>query len=294
MSRQRAGRLLQRLLHPPKWVLFALPPLSFGALAFIFVSGRDESEAAYGIYGLSAYSLAILCAAAPGLVRRLTAAFRGSRLARSELGGRYLHDLSFRGSVGIYQGMTVNFLYCIFRVYAGLRYASVWFLSMAAYYLLLGALRAFLVVCWRRRTPAVETRCYRRTAWLLFLLNIPMGGMIVQMVLSSAGYSYPGHIIYLSALYTFYAIVLALRNLVRYRRLGSPILSAAKVLNLVSALMSVLGLQTAMLAQFSENGEAYRRLMNAITGAFVYAIVILIAVFMLLRSRRLRKEGGAA
>ena len=162
--------------------------------------------------------------------------------------------------------------------------------SMSAYYLALGVLRAYLVVGYRRRTPARECRCYRRTAWLLFLLNIPMGGMIVLMVRTNSGFSYPGYVIYLSALYTFYTMITSVLNLIKFRRLGSPILSAAKVLNFVAARMSILGLQTAMIARFSARGEGYRRMMNAITGGFVYGIVVLIAVYMLFHSRTLRKK----
>ena len=131
--------------------------------------------------------------------------------------------------------------------------------------------------------------CYRRTAWLLFLLNIPMGGMIVLMVLTDSGYSYPGYVIYLSALYTFYTIILAIVNLVKFRKLGSPILSAAKVLNFVAALMSLLGLQTAMISQFSTEGENFRRMMNTITGSGVWFAVILTAVYMLLHSRKMKE-----
>ena len=43
---------------------------------------------------------------------------------------------------------------------AAIHYASVWFLSMAVYYLVLGGLRAYLIVCYRRRTPDLERRCY--------------------------------------------------------------------------------------------------------------------------------------
>ena len=95
---------------------------------------------------------------------------------------------------------------------AAIRYASVWFLSMVVYYLVLGGLRAYLIVCYRRRTLELERRCYHATAWLLFLLNIPMGGMIVLMVRTDSGFSYPGYIIYLSALYTFYPIISPLRE----------------------------------------------------------------------------------
>ena len=119
-----------------------------------------------------------------------------------------------------------------------------------------------------------------------------MGGMIALMVRTNSGYSYPGTIIYLSALYTFYAMGLSIVNLVRFRRLGSPILSAAKVLSFIAALMSVLGLQTAMIAQFSAGNDGYRRMMNTITGSCVYGAVIVIAVCMLLHSRAIGKESA--
>ena len=52
-----------------------------------------------------------------------------------------------------------------------------------------------------------------------------------------------------------------------------------------------------MITRFSENGESYRKIKNAITGGFVYGMVILIAVIMLLynikherRWKRLKKS----
>lgn len=124
----------------------------------------------------------------------------------------------------------------------------------------------------------------------MFLLNIPMGGMILLMVKTNSGFSYPGYIIYLSALYTFYTMGMSINNLVKYRKLGSPILSAAKVLNFVSAMMSVLGLQTAMISAFSEGEEEFRRLMNTITGGFVYGAVAVTAVYMIVRESMQRKK----
>lgn len=284
----------QKLLHPSKWVLIFVPPLSFAALIFIFATQTTRSASAYMIYCMSAYSLTIWLAALPRLIKVMKTAIMTSRFMRkvssSKITGRYLNDLAFRGNVSIYQGMAVNAFYVVFRIVAGIRYASVWFISMAVYYLVLGCLRAYLIVCYRRRDPELEHRCYHTTAWLLFLLNVPMGGMIVLMVRTNSAFSYPGSIIYLSALYTFYTMVTSVLNLVKFRKLGSPILSAAKVLNFIAAMMSILGLQTAMISRFSENGESYRKMMNAITGGFVYGIVILIAVIMLLHSRKTRKK----
>lgn len=289
-----ARKLLQKLLHPPGWVLIFVPLLSFAALAAVFIRQCPENILVYLIYSLSAYSLTIWLAALPGLTKRAKSAMMGSKLMRkaaaSPIMGRYFKDLAFRGSISIYQGIAVNLFYVAFRIMAAIRYASVWFLSMAVYYLVLGGLRAYLIICYRRRTPELERRCYHTTAWFLFLLNIPMGGMIVLMVRTDSEFSYPGYVIYLSALYTFYTMITSAINLIRFRRLGSPILSAAKVLNFVAAMMSILGLQTAMISRFSENGEDYRKMMNAITGGFVYGIVILIAIYMLLHGRYLRKK----
>ena len=94
----------------------------------------------------------------------------------------------------------------------------------------------------------------------------------------------------MSAFYTFYTMVISVLNLVKFRKLGSPILSVAKVLNFIAAMMSILGLQTAMISRFSENGEAYRKMMNTITGGFVYGIVIVIAITMLLHSKKSQKK----
>lgn len=291
---KHAKVILKKMVHPPKWVLFLIPVVSYAALIFIFAAGKTESALACPVYSMSAYSLVILLAAVPAFAAKMKASVWNGRLMRkiagTGLGRKYLNDLAFRGGLSIYQGMAVNFFYVIFRIIAGIRYRSVWFISMAVYHLVLGGMRAFLGFNFRRHDEKQEIRCYRRVAWLLFLLNIPMGGMIVLMVQTNSGFSYPGYVIYLSALYTFYAMAMSIVNVVKFRALGSPILSAAKVLNFVSAMMSILGLQTAMIARFSQNGESYRKIMNAITGGFVWGIVILVAIYMLLRSKKAEKE----
>ena len=286
---KKALEVLQKILHPPKWALFFAPPVVFAALIYIFLTGQNNSTPAYVIYGMSAYCLAVLVLPLPRLIRNAKASVM-RRINRTAFGGRYVNDLAFRGSVSIYQGMTVNFLYVLFRIVVGIRYASVWFISMAVYYLVLGVLRLSLILSYHQKVNIDELRCYRRTAWLIFLLNIPMGGMITLMVLTNSGYSYPGYVIYLSAMYTFYTMVTSVINLVRFRRLGSPILSAAKVLNFIAALVSILGLQTAMIAQFSVESDSFRKTMNAITGGVIWLCVILTAVYMLRRSRKMQSE----
>lgn len=289
-----AKMIFEKLLRPPLPLLILIPLLSFAALIFIFVSGSTDGASAYGIYCMSAYSLTVWVIALPKLVRRMHTAFDNSkavqRLIRTEIVTKYLNDPEFRGSVGIFQSMTVNFLYVIFRIAVGISCASMWFIFMAVYYSVLGGLRAYLLICSRKRTPETERRCCRRTAQMPFLLNIPMGIMIMLTVFTDSGYSYPGYVIYLSAIYAFYAMAASAVNLVKFRRHGGPFLSAAGVLNFVSAMMSILGLQTAMLSRFSEDGEEICRTMNAVTGGFVCTAVVVIAVYMLMHSKKTERE----
>ena len=294
---ETARMILRKLLHPPKAILYLLPPPVFAALIFIFATDQNRSGLAYPIYSMSAYSLVILLAAVPGAIKKLRARLwsseRMQRVASTGIAGRYLSDLRFRGELSIWQGLAVNILYAVFRTITGICYRSVWFLSMAAYYFVLAGMRGYLIWCNRRRESLGQSygyRCYRKIALLLFLLNIPMGGMIVLMVRTDSGFFYPGHVIYLSALYTFYTMILSVVNIRKYRKIGSPILSAARVLNVVCAMMSVLGLQTAMISRFSTSGDGYRMLMNAITGGAVYGVVVVIAICMVVRTALSKKE----
>ncbi len=102
---------------------------------------------------------------------------------------------------------------------------------------------------------------------------------------------YPGYTIYAAATYTFYMLTLAIINVVKFKKLGSPLLSAAKAMNLVSALVSILGLQNALISKFSTGGAEYRQLMNTLTGTGLYIAVIVISLYMLSKRRRNEQIG---
>lgn len=289
---KNAKTILKKILCPAKWVLIFIPPISFAALIFVFASENTESMPAYICYCMSAYSLTIWLIALPRFINKIKSRVKGSTIVQkaisTPIGEKYFGDVAYRYSISIFRGMTVNFLYVIFRIFTGIKYASVWFISMALYYLVLGILRFYLILCYRRRNDHDEYRCYRKTAWFLFLLNIPMGIMIFLMVRTNSGFSYPGYVIYISALHTFYTMSVSVIHLVKSKKLGSPILSAAKILDFVAAMMSVLGLQTAMITRFSPERNDFRQMMNSITGGFVYGIVIIIAIYMLHKNPKRR------
>lgn len=67
-------------------------------------------------------------------------------------------------------------------------------------------------------------------------------------------------------------------------------MSAAKVISLTAALVSMLSLETAMLAQFGRDDVRLRQIMISATGTGVCAIVLGMAVFMIAKSTKALKN----
>lgn len=296
----RLRRLLTRAFRPPAPFAAVLIPFAAAALAWALRRGIRDL-AAYLAYLLSAYALAVALLRLPRLFRWAKAAVAGlppvRAAARHPLGHRLLYDAAFRGMTSIYQGLVVNTLYALFRGVTAILYASVWYGAIAAYYLILSLIRLILAR-WTRRAGRVsdprerqiqEMRCYRICGGLILLLNSAMAGMILQMVLDDRHFQPPGFVIYASAAYTFYLVIMAVVNLFRFRKLNRPILSASKALTFVGALMSLMALQTAMIARFG-GGAAFRRTANALTGGGVCLAGIATALFMLLHGTRQLRE----
>ena len=150
----------RRLLYPPQWVRLWIPPPVFAALIAVLAGGHSRSAAAYPIYGLSAYCLVIVLLPLPRLFcRGRAAAIRW--ISRTAYGKRYLESPALRAAVSIRRGVAVDFLYAAFRVTVGLRYASVWWIAMAAYYGVLGAIRLSLALS-LRKTGTTAVSCYEK------------------------------------------------------------------------------------------------------------------------------------
>lgn len=299
-------KILHNLLNPNKPILIGLPILSFSACFSILAAENFlYSWIAYIIYVLSAYSLVIWIVNFPKFIAFVkncrSFIWNHSRLIgrirKTKIGHRFFYDIRFRSSLSIYQGMAVSLIYVVFRIYAGITHTSLWFIAMAVYYMALAIIR-FLLGHYDRKGHAIknaqerldyEMNCYQKTGIMMLFLNLAMGSMVVQMIWQNQGYRYPGLIIYFSAFYTFYTMTMSIINVIRFRKIGSPVLSASKIITLVSAMMSILGLQTAMIAEFGGDDERFRFQMNFATGAAVLCIVIIMSMYMILKAGRYRK-----
>lgn len=285
-------------LPPVPTLLISIP--SYGLVIYALTGENVNPVISYGSYFLSAYALVITTTGIAGVVRFIRRGVDSHPLVRKALDvpliDRLLKEDMFRAEVALYQGFFINLLYAGIKMFSGIFYRSVWFVTLAVYYTLLAIMRASLLHFVRAHGSAgenrpAELRRYRLCGIILFFMNIALTGIVVLVVYQNSGFEYPGMLIYVMALYTFYATITAVWNVVKFRKYGSPVMSAAKVINLTAALVSMLSLETAMLTQFgAANDPMFRQIMTASTGAGISIIVLGMAVYMIVRSTKQLKR----
>lgn len=293
MNRERIKKIAKRLfcLPPVPTLLISIP--AYGLVIYALAGKNVKPYLAYLSYFVSAYALIISITGISGIVRLVRQGIDQHPLVRKALGvpmvSRYLREDMFRAQTGLYQGFFINLLYAGIKLLSGILYRSVWFVTLAVYYILLAVMRASLLHYVRKdeKNKISEWRRYRLCGIILMFMNAALAGIVILVVRQNSGFEYPGMLIYMMAMYAFYAAITAVRNVVKFRKYGSPVMSAAKVINLTAALVSLLSLETAMLTQFgAANDPMFRQIMTASTGAGISLIVLGMAVFMIVRSTR--------
>lgn len=283
-------RIIKKLLFPRLWMIIILLGVSVFGLLSILINYNDLTVFAYFLYMISAYTLIVIVIKIPRVYFQIK-----TKIYKNKYIQKYINDKHYRGEIMIYIGLLMNLIYVIFRMTTAYIYQSVWFLSIGFYYFVLCLVRFHLL---RKVKKTLNNKkqlyTYKMTGYLIILLNIAMLGMIIQMMVGHKSYIYPGYIIYVSALYTFYDFINAIINIITYKKFNNPILSASKLLNLTGAMMSVYTLQTAMLSQFSINQQQFTDMMNTITGISVIILTFVIALYMIITAQRsINRKRGA-
>lgn len=283
-------QILNKLLFPGAVVIILSIPISAALLIYTFVFDHENEPIAYLSYAISAYATVIVCAQIPRLVKG------GSALIhRNQYAHRYLTDIPFRMHISLYLSLGINLLYAVMKLFFGAYYRSVWFGTFGVYYTLLTVMRFLLLRHVNRnafgKELIAELKQYRLCGAILIPMTIALSGVVILVIDKNEGFEYAGYLIYVMAMYAFYATITAVVNLVKYRKYHSPVMSAAKAINLATALVSLLSLETAMLSQFGDSSDqVFRQVMIAASGAGVCAIVFGMAVFMIVRATKQLKE----
>lgn len=277
-------------------------------LATLVLSISSIVETMYGYLGF-AVDIIIYVAAACGLAVSscciyydVTVGFRKmfrKVVDKSKLAERLYKDYRYRALFSTVFAFLLNLLYAAGNGIYAKRTHSAWLGTLSAYYLFLCMIR-FLVIrqefCFAKehiegkRKRAAEWNVFRNAGILLSFITLVLGGAVVLLLHEEGGKVYSGYLIFAVAAYTFYKITISVINMIKVRRMKSPLLLTIRNIGYADALVSILFLQTAMFTAFSEGKKINKQLMNEMTGGAVCAMILLIGIFMVRKAAKERKN----
>ena len=284
-------KLAKALLFPHIVIMIILVPLAatflIGAMVFI---GTD-SPAAIVSYVLDAYNLTVGCCRIPYLIR-----FFKNLKNKNKYIQKWQGDTRLRVKISLYGSLIWNALYGIFQLWLGFYHHTFWFYSLGAYYICLAVMRFFLALHTRKYEPGENMRNelikYRACGWVFLVMNLALALIVFFMVYWNRTFQHHMITAIAMAAYTFTSLVIAIINVVKYRKYNSPVFSASKAISLAAALVSMLTLESTMLTTFADGTMSItgQKWMLAATGGAISLLIVLEAIYMIVVSTKKLKQ----
>lgn len=198
----------------------------------------------------------------------------------------FIHDYRLRTALMALPGLGINIIFAVFNAALGVIYQSPWNGTLAAYYILLCIMR-FISVLYaksiyinKREQTERELKVYRNCGRLLSAMSVALAGAVILLFTGNGGATYAGHAIYGVAAYTFYKVVMSVLNMLRARKEKSLLAITLRNIGHCDALVSLLSMQTALLASFGRGSAEFAPIMNAATGLTVSIAALSIGLHM--------------
>lgn len=239
------------------------------------------------IYAFSFLALIIIVIKIPDCYKSLKIFVQSNRYA-----ALLVKDGHLRFQISLTASFIINIAYSILQLFLGLYNQSFWYIFLFAYYLILSWMRFSLLKNINFTDLKKALKKYLNCGRFLLVLNFVLTFMILFMISSTDKYRHHKIITISIATYTFYALTMAIINIIRYRKSNNPVLKSAKCISFCCAMVSVLSLETTMLNVFGQSGqEMFRKYMIQASGLVVVLIIIYVSVYMIKdASRKLRSR----
>ena len=237
-------------------------------------------------YVVAIYALILTVCAIPEIILRIT----GKKL-RAEHIQRLAKDKQLHINLSLYGTLAYNTLYATFQLFTGIYYNSVWYLSIATYYTLLAIIR-FSLLLYSRANKAgedleTEYKRFRLCGILLLCMNSALSAMTFYITWQNQELKHHSATTIIFAVFTFASLALTIINIIRYRKLQSPLFLAAKLISLVATVVSILALETALMGRFSAQiSDELRQIITGVTGVGVLTVTTCVGLFMIVKGNK--------
>ncbi len=172
--------------------------------------------------------------------------------------------------------LVFNLTYAVYNCVLGFVSHSWWFITLSAYYAVLGVMR-FAVLQIKRRS---ETEIFAKkfTGFCFLFLSVCLVGTVILSLTDNRGVKHHEIVMITIALYTFTKVVLGIINLVKSKKYSSPAFKTLRNISFADALVSVFSLQRSMLVTFEGMSEGDIFLFNVLTGTGVCISVLVLGI----------------
>ena len=274
------------LLYPHLVVIICLLPTSIVLLSLSLLYLTPESVLAILSYLFAFYVLLIICLRMPRMIKSFQTFKQKNKFMQ-----KWFNDVHLRMNVSLYGAFIGNIIFAIFQLIWGFYNHSYLFVSMFVYYALLGIMRFFLLKHTSRynvnEAKQIEIKKYILCGWLLLFMNLALAVVVVFVILLNEKFQHQVIVTIAMATFTFLTFTIAIIDSIRYRKYQSPVYSAAKIINLIAGCVSILTLETTMLATFGSNeNELFKVIILALTGLVVIGFAITMALTMIIKGYR--------
>jgi len=189
----------------------------------------------------------------------------------------------------------ISFGFGIFNLVYGIILSSYWYLFFSIYYFVIGLMKLLIILVYKKvykkynedeiRLEKEKRKIYLSNGILFFLLGLGLS-IIVSMVLNLYKPIVTSQILALAiATYTFYKIVMSIRNLIKAKRNKDKLIQSIRDINLIETLTSIVLLESTLITTFGEMTNTLK-IVVGMTGLVFCLLILSISIYIVISSIR--------
>lgn len=200
-----------------------------------------------------------------------------------------LKDFGYRTLVFGFISLILNLLYISFVLVMAIMSKTAWYFTITVYYVILACMKANIFISKRKHeTEIKQAKALRFSGIMFIVMTLAFSGVIVLIYKANHYFEYAGLLIYAVAAYTFYNLTISIINIFKARKHDDLHIQNIQNINLANSLISILMLQVALFQAFSPASNL--GFANALTGAGVSAIILVMGILMIVKANKKLKE----
>lgn len=210
-------------------------------------------------------------------------------LQKHKFTNKLLEDYGYRTIVFAVFSFILNMAYVLLILVMAIMSKTAWYFTITVYYIVLAFMKGNVFHSKRKYgTESKQARALRFSGIMFVVMTIVFSGVMVLIYKANHYFEYAGILIYAVAAFTFYKLTLAIFNIFKARKQEDLYIENIRNINLANALISIIILQVAMFQAFAP--EYNLGFANALTGAGVSFIILVLGVLMIIKSNKRLKE----